>query len=73
MSHVPVRVADSVDSWVPIPDAVLAVDGLAVIGTIGFFGPAAALLAIVTGAIIRDRRLVARENEEAQQHGEPVP
>ena len=52
MSHVPVRVADSVDSWVPIPDAVLAVDGLAVIGTIGFFGPAAALLAIVTGALV---------------------
>ena len=61
------RVVDGVETWVPAPDAVLAVDGLAVIGTIGFFGPAAVLLAIVTGAVIRDRRLVARENEEAEQ------
>ena len=45
----------------------LAVDGLAVIGTIGFFGPAAVLLAIVTGAVVRDRRLVARENDEAER------
>ncbi|WP_164704697.1 hypothetical protein [Blastococcus litoris] len=50
----------------------LAVDGLAVIGTIGFFGPAAALLAIVTVAVIRDRRLVARDNEEAEQRENPL-
>ncbi len=72
MSHVLVRVVDGVDSWVPASGSVLAVDGLAVIGTIGFFGPAAALVAIVTVAIIRDRRLVARENEEAEQRGEPL-
>ena len=71
MSHIPMRVVDGV-SWVPASDAVLAVDGLAVIGTIGFFGPAAALFAVVTVAIIRDRRLVARENEEAEQRGEPL-
>ena len=72
MSHALVRVVDGVDSWVPASDAALAVDGLAVIGTIGFFGPAATLVAIVTVAIIRDRRLVARENEEAEQRGEPL-
>lgn len=66
------RVVSEADSWLPAPDVVLAVDGLAVIGTIGFFGPAAALLAIVTGAVVRDRRLVARENEEAEQRGESL-
>lgn len=72
MSHVLVRVVEDVDSWIPASDSVLAVDGLAVIGTIGFFGPAAALLAIVTVAVIRDRRLVARGNEEAEQRENPL-
>ncbi len=40
---------------------VLAMDGLALIGTIGFFLPAAALIALVIGAVVRDRRLSARE------------
>ena len=72
MSHALVRVVDGVDTWSAASDAVLAVDGLAVIGTIGFFGPAAALVTVVTVAIIRDRRLVARENEEAEQRGETL-
>lgn len=72
MSHVLVRVVDGAEAWLPDPDHVLAVDGLAVIGTIGFFGPAAALFAVVTVAIVRDRRLVARENEEAEQRSEPL-
>ena len=36
-------------------------DGLAVIGTIGFFVPAAILIALVVGAVLRDRRLSAQE------------
>ena len=43
---------------------VLAVDGLAVIGTLGFFGPAAVLLTMVVVAVVRDRRLAAREEAE---------
>ena len=70
MSHALVRVSDGADSWASASDAVLAVDGLAVIGTIGFFGPAAVLLSIVTGAVVRDRRLAARENAEAELRGE---
>ena len=41
---------------------VLATDGLSVIGTVGFFVPAAVLLTLVVGAVVRDRRLSAREN-----------
>lgn len=40
---------------------VVAMDGVAVIGTIGFFVPAAILIALVVGAVVRDRRLSARE------------
>jgi hypothetical protein len=40
---------------------VLATDGLSIIGTVGFFVPAAILIALVVGAVIRDRRLSARE------------
>jgi hypothetical protein len=40
---------------------VVAMDGLAVIGTIGFFVPAAILIALVVGAVVRDRRLSAQE------------
>ena len=42
---------------------VVAMDGLAVIGTIGFFVPAAILIALVIGAVVRDRRLSALEAE----------
>ncbi|TFV65491.1 hypothetical protein E4P40_26350 [Blastococcus sp. CT_GayMR20] len=43
---------------------VLATDGLSVIGTVGFFVPAAVLIALVVGAVVRDRRLSAREEVE---------
>jgi hypothetical protein len=39
----------------------LATDGLSIIGTVGFFVPAAVLVALVVGAVARDRRLSARE------------
>lgn len=41
-----------------------AIDGLKVLGTLGFFVPAAVLVTLVVGAVIRDRRLVARERAE---------
>jgi hypothetical protein len=43
---------------------VLATDGLSIIGTVGFFVPAAVLIALVVGAVVRDRRLSAREEAE---------
>lgn len=43
---------------------VLAIDGLSVIGTVGFFVPAAILIGLVVGAVVRDRRLSAREEAE---------
>ncbi|SEK83448.1 hypothetical protein SAMN04515665_105184 [Blastococcus sp. DSM 46786] len=39
----------------------VATDGLSVIGTVGFFVPAAVLVALVAGAVVRDRRISARE------------
>lgn len=42
----------------------LATDGLSIIGTVGFFVPAAILIALVVGAVVRDRRLSAREEAE---------
>ncbi|TFV52784.1 hypothetical protein [Blastococcus sp. TF02A-35] len=49
---------------------VLAMDGLSIIGTVGFFVPAAILIAVVAGAVVRDRRLSAREAaEEATREG----
>jgi hypothetical protein len=53
----------------PSPD-ILAMDGLSIIGTVGFFVPAAILIAFVVGAVVRDRRLSAREAEEAA--GDPA-
>ncbi|WP_089337862.1 hypothetical protein [Blastococcus mobilis] len=48
----------------------LATDGLSIIGTVGFFVPAAILLALVVGAVVRDRRLSAREEAaEADRRG----
>ncbi|MGY1805583.1 hypothetical protein ACI78T_20035 [Blastococcus sp. SYSU D00922] len=43
---------------------VLATDGLKVLGTLGFFVPAAILVALVVGAVVRDRRLSAQEEAE---------
>lgn len=46
------------------PDAlsdVVTMDGLGIIGTVGFFVPAALLIALVLGAVVRDRRLSAQE------------
>jgi hypothetical protein len=43
---------------------VLATDGLKVLGTLGFFVPAAILVALVVFAVVRDRRLTAREEAE---------
>jgi hypothetical protein len=55
---------------VPGPLDILATDGLKVLGTIGFFVPAAILIGLVVFAVVRDRRLTAREEaEEAQQAG----
>ena len=39
----------------------LAMDGFGIIGTVGFFVPATLLVVIVVGAVVRDRRLAARE------------
>jgi hypothetical protein len=56
---------------------VLAMDGLGIIGTVGFFVPAALLIALVVGAVVRDRRLSAREAaaepEEAGFRREEIP
>ena len=56
----------------PVTGAVdlVAMDGLSLIGTVGFFVPAAALIALVVGAVVRDRRLSARE--EAAEETERV-
>ncbi len=49
-----------------VPDAfdILATDGLRVLGTLGFFVPAALLIALVVAAVVRDRRLSALEEAE---------
>jgi hypothetical protein len=57
---------------------VLAMDGLGIIGTVGFFVPAAILIALVVGAVVRDRRLHVREEadeayEAAQRREEITP
>ena len=49
---------------VPAYSDVLATDGLKVLGTLGFFVPAAILIALVVFAVVRDRRLNAREEAE---------
>ena len=46
------------------PSDVLAMDGVAVIGTLGFFVPAAILVTVVVLAVVRDRRLAAQEEAE---------
>ena len=48
---------------------VLATDGLKVLGTLGLFVPAAILVIV---AVVRDRRISAREEaEEARSAGPP--
>jgi hypothetical protein len=41
---------------------IVAMDGLSMIGTVGFFVPAAVLIGLVVGAVVRDRRLSALED-----------
>lgn len=58
---------------VSAPSDVLAMDGVAVIGTLGFFVPAAILVTVVVLAVVRDRRLAAQEEaaeaaERARAH-----
>jgi hypothetical protein len=53
---------------VPGPVDILATDGLKVLGTLGFFVPAAILVSLVVYAVIRDRRLTAREEAEEQRN-----
>ncbi|MCW2633692.1 MAG: uncharacterized protein JWQ99_59 [Blastococcus sp.] len=49
---------------------VLATDGLKVLGTLGFFVPAAILVGLVVFAVVRDRRLSAQEEaEDARRAG----
>jgi hypothetical protein len=43
---------------------VLATDGMKVLGTLGFFVPAAILVALVAFAVVRDRRISAREEAD---------
>ncbi len=50
---------------------VLATDGLSIIGTVGFFVPAAILVGLVAAAVVRDRRLSARE-EAAEADRAPM-
>ena len=45
---------------------VAAMDGLGIVGTVGFVVPAALLVGLVVGAVVRDRRLHAREERPAQ-------
>jgi hypothetical protein len=48
----------------------LATDGLSMIGTVELFVPAAILIVLVVGAVVRDRRLSAREG--AAEAGRPA-
>ena len=56
---------------------VMAIVGLGISGTVGFFVPAALLIALVVGAVVRDRRLSAREAaaeaDEAAFRREEIP
>ncbi|SHF85566.1 hypothetical protein SAMN05444351_1041 [Geodermatophilus nigrescens] len=52
----------------------LATDGLSLVATAGFSVPAALLVAGVVAAMVRDRRLAARERETPDgAHGRPEP
>ena len=52
---------------------VAAMDGLGIIGTLGFLVPAALLVGLVVGAVVRDRRLHAREERPAQDPAADEP
>jgi hypothetical protein len=52
---------------------VAAMDGLGIIGTLGFVVPAALLVGFVVGAVVRDRRLHAREERLAQDPAADEP
>ena len=55
---------------VPGSSDILATDGLKVLGTLGFFVPAAILIGFVVFAVVRDRRITAREEaQEARLEG----
>jgi hypothetical protein len=47
------------------PHEILAWDSLSSIATAGVFVPAMVLVGLVVGAVVRDRRLSAREREQA--------
>ncbi len=47
-------------------------DGLAVLGTLDFFAPAAIVIALVVGAVVRDRRRSASEEPEARELGPEI-
>ena len=70
MSHVLVLLVQGARLEFGDPSSILAIDGLAVIGTVGFFVPAAILVGLVTWAVIRDRRLVALERQDDGEHAE---
>ena len=48
-------------------------DGLGIIGTLGFLVPAALLVGLVVGAVVRDRRLHAREERLARDPAADEP
>jgi len=51
---------------------VLAWDSLGSIATVGVFGPALVLVGLVVGAVVRDRKLAARDRENEDAEG-PTP
>ena len=55
------------------PADVVAMDGRGRFGTVGFFVPAALPAAVVVGAVVRDRRLHAREERLARDRGADDP
>jgi hypothetical protein len=52
---------------------ILAWDSLGSIATIGVYGPALVLVGLVVGAVVRDRRLSARERAEAVRDDAGAP
>jgi hypothetical protein len=67
---------DRLTAELPATD-LLATDGLSLIGTVGFFVPAAVVIALVAGAVVRDRRLSAREEaaeaDRLAMQGQEIP
>lgn len=46
-----------------VTGVVLTLDGVGVVGTIGFFVPAAIIVLLVAGAVVRDRRSSAVDED----------